>query len=204
MQAPQDSFGPLFPVLGKLGQWGYVVRDIEAAMRYWSEVLHIGPFVCIEDLGDMVCRYRGERTDVKLRVAFAYHGETQIELIEQCNAAPSPYVDFLNSGREGLQHLGFWTDDYDRTRARLEASGFVPSYSVQLPGSPRETVYFDAPALLGCMVEVSPDSPAKRQLFGAIAALGRQWDGERAVRRYRQMSDFAAEAGVPSWSSFKA
>lgn len=194
----------LFPMLGKLAQWGYVVRDIEVAMRCWTEVLHIGPFVYIEDVGDVICRYHGQSTDVKISVAFAYHGDTQIELIQQRNAAPSPYIDFLNAGREGLQHLGFWTDDYDTTRARLEAKGFTPDYTVQLPGSPRETVYFNVPEMFGSMIEVSQNSVPKRQLFEAIAALGHGWAGERPVRRYAQMSDFAAQAGVPSWSTPKS
>lgn len=203
MTNTETSTGALPDVLGKLAQWGYVVRDIEQAMRQWTEVLHIGPFVYVEDVGDVVCRYQGVPTDVKLSVAFAYHGDTQIELIQQRNGAPSPYVDFLKAGREGLQHLGFWSDDYDFTRRHLEASGFTPTYTVQLPGSPSETVYFDAPAGFGTMVEVSQNSPAKRQLFNAIAALGQHWGGRQPIRRYPHMSDFAAEAGVPSWSTPK-
>jgi hypothetical protein len=31
------------------------------------------------------------------------------ELIQQHNDAPSLFRDFLDSGREGLQHLAFWT-----------------------------------------------------------------------------------------------
>jgi catechol 2,3-dioxygenase-like lactoylglutathione lyase family enzyme len=191
-------------VLGKSAQWGYVVRDIERSMRQWTEMLHIGPFLYVDDVGEVTCRYRGVRTGVKLSVAFAYHGSTQIELIQQRNTEPSPYVDFLAAGREGLQHLGFWAADYDYTRAQLEAHGFEPSYTVQLPGSPRETVYFEPPAGFGSMIELSTATPQKQQLFDAIAALGTNWDGREPVRRFDSMAAFAASAGVPSWSSPKA
>lgn len=195
------SSGAALPaLLGKSAQWGYVVRDIDQAMRQWTDILHVGPFLYIDDLGELLCRYRGVRTDVKLSVAFAYHGGTQIELIQPRNAAPSPYVDFLAAGREGLQHLGFWATDYDGTRAHLEANGFDPRYSVQLPGSARETVYFEPPAGFGSMIELSQSTPQKQMLFDAIAALGVDWDGDDPVRRFDTMSAFAVAAGVPSWS----
>ena len=35
-------------LLGEIRQNGYVVRDVEAAMRHWSEVLGVGPFFYFE------------------------------------------------------------------------------------------------------------------------------------------------------------
>lgn len=189
------------PVLGTAGQWGYVVHDIEQAMRHWTETLHIGPFLYIDEIGDMSCHYRGMPTDVRISVAFAYFGETQIELIQQRNDAPSPYIDFLKAGREGMQHLGFWAMDYDQTRSHLEARGYRPVYTVRLPGAARETVYLEAPDLLGTMIEIAQSTPQKARLFDAIRALGQGWDGSQPVRRYRDMAEFAAGAGVPSWNS---
>ncbi len=31
---------------GSVRQNGYVVRDIEAALKHWTEVLAVGPFFC--------------------------------------------------------------------------------------------------------------------------------------------------------------
>lgn len=98
----------------------------------------------------------------------------------------------------------FGAADYDYTRTHLETHGFDPSYTVQLAGSPRETVYFEPPAGFGSMIEVSTATPQKQPLFDAIAALGIGGDGSDPVRRYPTMAAFAASAGVPSWSSQKA
>src|SRR4051812_21682473 len=103
----QSQARPVAAVLGNTVQWGYVVRDLEAAMRHWTEVLRVGPFIAIGDFGKVQARHRGEPTDVKLVCAFSYLGDIQIELIQQLNDAPSPYMEFLAAGREGLQHHGF-------------------------------------------------------------------------------------------------
>ena len=117
----QSQAQPVAPLLGGAVQWGYVVRDLEAAMRHWTEVLKVGPFIAIADFGKTEARYKGKPTDVKLICAFSYVGDIQIELIQQLNDAPSPYMDFLAAGREGLQHHGFWVEDHEGTRVKLEA-----------------------------------------------------------------------------------
>ena len=49
---------------------------------------------------------------MEMSVALANSGDLQIELIQQRNDAPSMYKEFLDSGREGLQHMSYWTRDY--------------------------------------------------------------------------------------------
>ena len=46
-----------------------------------------------------------------------------MELIQTRNDAPSMYRDFLQAGHTGLQHVAYWTEDYDADLARLEAAG---------------------------------------------------------------------------------
>lgn len=36
--------------LGNVRQNGYVVRDMDAALRHWTEVLGVGPFYYIEQV----------------------------------------------------------------------------------------------------------------------------------------------------------
>jgi len=47
-----------------------------------------------------------------MSIALGNTGDLQIELIQQRNDASSMYMDFLNAGREGLQHMSYWTSDY--------------------------------------------------------------------------------------------
>jgi hypothetical protein len=81
-------------------------------MRHWTEVLGVGPFYYIERVKRDWFRYRSEPSDAEVSIALANSGDLQIELIQQRNDAPSMYRDFLNSGREGLQHMSYWTTNY--------------------------------------------------------------------------------------------
>ena len=66
---------------GEIRQAGYVVPDIEAAMRYWTDVLGVGPFFYNErvPIGNYV--YRGRSYEPHNSVALANSGPLQIELI---------------------------------------------------------------------------------------------------------------------------
>src|ERR1700704_4246817 len=115
------------------------------------EMLRVGPFVSVTTSGVRDMRYRGQRTAPISKVAFSYLGTTQIEIIQQTNDAPSPYVDFLAGGREGLQHIGLWTEDAGALTTQLGASGFREIYTIA--GGPGEAAvtYFEAPSQFGTM-----------------------------------------------------
>ncbi|MEJ0043875.1 MAG: VOC family protein [Rhizomicrobium sp.] len=115
-------------MFGKVCQNGYVVRDIEAAMRHWTEVLGVGPFYYIERVKMDWFRYRGAPSDAEISIALANTGDLQIELIQPRNDAPSMYRDFLAGGREGLQHMSYWTRNYP---GRLR-----PLRVARIPGRP--------------------------------------------------------------------
>ena len=92
-------------LFGPLRQMGYVVRDIEAAMRHWVEVCGVGPWFYAGRLPLTAFTYRGARHDgIHLSIALANSGDVQVELIQQRCDTPSMYRDFLGAGHEGLQH----------------------------------------------------------------------------------------------------
>src|SRR5919108_4546265 len=94
-------------LFGGVIQNGYVVRNIEAAMRHWIDVLGVGPWFYIDHLPVADFQYKGQPSAVDVSLALANSGPLQIELIQQRNDAPSLYLDFLQAGHEGLQHLGY-------------------------------------------------------------------------------------------------
>src|SRR4051794_8516145 len=111
-------------LFGPVRQNGYVVRDIEAAMRHWIDVMRVGPFFYFPTVVVEEFKYYGEPSDVQLSIALAQCGPLQIELIQQRNDAPSMYRDFLAAGREGLQHIAFWTERFDDDMRQYRAAGF--------------------------------------------------------------------------------
>src|SRR3954447_13489023 len=120
---PDAAFLPA--MLGKKMQIAWVVSDLDAALAYWTDSLGVGPFVVFERaIGDRKVLHRGEPTAFEMSLAFSYVGDTQIELVHPTNSAPSPYREFLDSGREGLHHIGFWPEKFDQAVECLEGRGF--------------------------------------------------------------------------------
>src|SRR5207244_11901737 len=95
-------------LFGKVCQNGYVVRDIEKAMKFWTEVQRVGPFFYIPKVKTDWFRYRGVDSPVEMSIALANSGDLQIELIQQRNDAPSMSLDHLEASGEGLQHMSVW------------------------------------------------------------------------------------------------
>ncbi len=168
-------------IFGSVRQNGYVVRDIEAALKHWTEVLGVGPFFYFDRVPVEDFRYRGEPSPLQVSIALANSGPLQIELIQQRNEAPSMYRDFLRAGREGLQHLAYWTEQYDADMQRLVAAGYVVGQSGCIGESGR-FAYFDTEAHSGTVVELSEISGPKGRFFAKIAEAAESWDGSEPVR----------------------
>jgi hypothetical protein len=170
---------------GEIRQNGYVVRDIEAAMKHWIEVLGVGPFFYLERAPIADFRYYGEPSEMVASIALANSGPLQIELIQQRNDAPSMYRDFLAAGHEGLQHVAYWTRDFDRDLAGIQARGLTIGQSGEVGGPDGRMVYFATEAHPGTVVELSEISGPKGRTFEMIAAKAREWDGRDPIRRIR-------------------
>jgi len=169
-------------LFGRIRQNGYVVRDIEAALRHWTTVLGVGPFWFFERVAIEDFRYRGEPSPIEVSVALANSGDLQIELIQQRNEAPSMYRDFLAAGNEGLQHVAYWTETFDDDFARARDAGLAVGQSGCI-GERGRFVYFATEQHPGTVVELSEVSGPKGEFFHRIADTAASWDGSEPVRR---------------------
>ncbi|MBC8188607.1 MAG: VOC family protein [Proteobacteria bacterium] len=126
-------------------------------------------------------RHFGEPSDMVASIALANSGPLQIELIQQRNDAPSMDRDFLAAGHEGLQHVAYWTKEFDRDFARLQEQGFVVGQSGEVGGPDGRMVYFDTEAHPGTVIELSEISGPKGKTFEMIAERARTWDGSNPI-----------------------
>lgn len=180
-------------MLGKRMQLGIVVSDMDATLKYWTEVMGVGPFVAFDtSVGDRLFYHRGKRSAVEFRIAFAYLGDIQVEVIQPITTAPSIYNEFLDSGRQGLQHIAFWPEDFEKACKDLERSGFKEVSSMSLKDGTKNVAYFDTPSPVGIMVEIVPWTADRAKYFGGIKALSDNWDGSRPIRRYPTRAEFLA------------
>ena len=167
--------------LGEIRQNGFVVRDIEAAMKHWAEKLGIGPFLYLEDAPFADFHFRGAPSGARASLAFAHAGRLQIELIQPRNDAPSMYKDFLAAGHEGLQHLGYLVDDYEHAVARCVDRGFRIGQSGSLQGV--RFAYFDTETHPGTVLEVIEGTELARGFYDMLEERCRTWDGSDPIRR---------------------
>lgn len=165
---------------GEIRQMGYVVRDIEAALRHWVEVLGVGPWFYVERLPVEDFTYRGRPSDPHVSIALANSGRMQVELIQQRNDAPTMYRDFLAAGREGLQHVCTWPENYDEMLSRALADGIAAGQSGNSPRGP--FVYLETEAHPGTVVELAAMTPMRRRQFAAIETAAAGWDGTEPIR----------------------
>jgi hypothetical protein len=172
---------------GQIRQAGYVVHDIEEAMDYWSRVLGVGPFFYNPKVPIRNYRYEGEAYEPHNSVALANSGPLQIELIQCRNDVPSMYRDFLRAGRTGLQHVAYWTTDFDADMVRLTAQGFKVVMSGEV-GERGRFVYFDTEYHPGSVIELSEVAGPKGKMFDMIRAAGDTWDGKDPVRPFPDLS----------------
>lgn len=183
-------------------QWGSVCADMDVALPHWARLLGLTRFARIEQVlpTEHQGRYRGVPTDVRLSVAFAYFGDIQIEVMQQLNESASPYRDFLQADRSGIQHIGTWTWQYDEAYAALLDLGYEPVYEAAMQGAPQVTTYFDDPGhTIGPMIELVAMNPHKERLYAVMKDyLSRPPDG-RLVEVFPTMDAFASTLGVQGW-----
>lgn len=170
-------------IFGAIRQNGYVVRDIGAALDHWVRVLGVGPWYYFERVKIDWFRHRGTPFDLEMSVALANSGDLQIELIQQRNAAPSMYREFLDAGREGLQHVAYWTTDYQAVYDHALSLGYRVGHEGQIGGEKGRFAYFDTEGHPGTVIELSDISGPKGSFFEMVRKASTGWDGSTPIRR---------------------
>lgn len=161
-------------------QNAWVVDDVQAAMRRWTESCGVGPFFLLEHVAMEDLTYLGRPATVDCSIAIAQAGRVQIELIEQHCNQPSVYRDLVPKGRRGFHHIAAFATDYDRELAEYAEQGLTITTTGRF-GDMR-FAYIDASPQLDCVLELLEDTEAVREHFQMIADAAVNWDGRDPVR----------------------
>ncbi|MFC1961663.1 VOC family protein [Chloroflexota bacterium] len=100
--------------LPPLGQVGVVVKDLDKAVAYYSSNFGMGPWRFIE-VDNPEAQVRNQTCRWKFRIAFTNLGPVEFELIQNLEGR-SIHSEFLEKGREGLHHLGFFCTEEEKDR----------------------------------------------------------------------------------------
>jgi len=167
-----NSEGPFGPIR----QLGYVVEDLDAAMAAWTTQLGVGPWTAIKNI-TLDATYDGAPTQVTMHIALSYRDEMQIELIEQTNDAPSPYLPLIRGRRFGLHHVAHMSQDMDADLARAKRRGLHPIFDIRMPAG-GHYVYLQAEALgAHVFVELLEATETLVGMFEAGIVAAQVWDG---------------------------
>jgi catechol 2,3-dioxygenase-like lactoylglutathione lyase family enzyme len=137
-------------------QVAVVVRDLDEAMRRYSEKLGIAPWSVYTFTSDWIrdMTFRGREQPYSMKLALAQVGDMMYELIEPVDG-PNSYQEFLDARGEGLHHLGYFVDDLNAAIREMEAQGFTVLQSGRAFGVDGDGgyAYFETDGALGCILE---------------------------------------------------
>jgi catechol 2,3-dioxygenase-like lactoylglutathione lyase family enzyme len=173
--------------LGEIRQLGYVVEDIEAGMKYWTDVMGVGPWYYNPRVPIKKYEFSGQIYEVHNSVALANSGNIQVELIQTRDETPSMYKDFKAAHGTGLQHVAFWTNTFDADLKKMLDKGYVVKMRGEV-GENGRFVYFDKEYHPGTVIELSEVLGPKGDLFKSIRESAIDWDGTDPVRPFPDLS----------------
>lgn len=168
------------PAFAPIAQLAYVPSDFDAALKYWTETMGVGPFFLIENIRLENMRYRGEPSDACFSVALAYWGDIQIELVRGENDAPAHYNGEYGV-KDQIHHVLQLVDDFDAVAREVERVGGEAIVSGEFGGG--KVAYFDLGGGPGNLVEVLQPGEGAHELFAMIKQAGVDWDGSDPVRK---------------------
>lgn len=105
----------------KITQVGVVVRDVDRTVERLLS-LGIGPFEPKKLPPDRKEWFRGKPMDAEFNIQAARIGDVELELIQPL-AGESPHKEFLDTKGEGIQHVMFAVDDFNKEVDRLTKNG---------------------------------------------------------------------------------
>ena len=164
---------------GPIRQIGYVVTDLDQAMKSWID-LGVGPWFVIRGL-PMQARYRGESCETTLSLALSNSGEMQIELIYQHDDTPSIFTEFLAANGPGYHQLAYWAEDFDATMKAVEQARWPVAWSGG-EGFGVRFAYVEPPNSPATIIEISELTETTRASAAYIREAAANWDGSDPIR----------------------
>jgi methylmalonyl-CoA/ethylmalonyl-CoA epimerase len=141
-----NSFDP-----AALCQVAVVVKNIDAVVKFYTEVFGIGPFE-IRNVDFPNATYYGQKAGYRGKRAFAKLGPVTLELIELIDGK-TVHEDYLKEKGEGIHHIGFYVNDLQRCEAEAQKAGLKI-----VQGTKREDgsgfAYLDSDKIGGAMFEL--------------------------------------------------
>jgi Glyoxalase/Bleomycin resistance protein/Dioxygenase superfamily len=160
-------------------QMAWLVNSLEEAASRFSKTMGGGPFKAFRHIQIQDGMHRGRPATFDFSLALMQAGDVQMELVQQHDNNPSVYRDIYAQGQEGFHHVAVIVPDVVKEAERYKALGFEIGSSGKFGDV--DFVYVDTSPATGFMVEVLPDTPGIRALFGSVRKAAANWDGSTTL-----------------------
>jgi catechol 2,3-dioxygenase-like lactoylglutathione lyase family enzyme len=158
---------------------GYAVDDLDAAIATAVKTLGIGPFFVLRDI-PLIATSHGEPATFQHSAAFAYRGDTGLELMQIDRTAPERVSAATRQLTPGLNHIAWAVPSLADANKALDEAG-LPAFLHATVGEVELTMH-DTRQLHGHNIEVHQDSPGFRAHWAQIRAATDGWDGRDPLR----------------------
>lgn len=137
----------------KITQVALVVKDREATMEKYRQVMGLEPFIVCSTPQVPGRKFRGVEEDFEVKAA-VYRLENGVELeLLQPSKGSSLWQEFLDKHGDGLHHLMFEIEDLDEFEAYMASQGIKVAQSGPSAEAGKRWVYFDSYEKLGFYIE---------------------------------------------------
>ncbi|MGE8133921.1 VOC family protein [Novosphingobium subterraneum] len=167
--------------LGPVGQLAYLPQDFDAAVKYWTETMGVGPFYLMENVALGDAKYKGVPTGAVFSIAIAYWGDVQIELIRPENSEPSIYTGEY-AVTDSLHHICIFVDSIEEARAACAEAGAEILVEGKV-GADGEVIYVDPGKGPGHVIELLQNMTGADAIFQMIKDAAKDWDGSEPLRK---------------------
>jgi hypothetical protein len=165
--------------LPDVGQIGYVVEDVYRAVKEWQIVHQRVPWLVLDH--DHTCTFRGRQGRCTLRIALAYEGPLQIELIQVLDGE-TIHVGAASKPEGQIHHFGFMVRNLDHRLEHCQNNGaqVLQKGTIKSAGLMVDYAYLDTSAIGGpdlilelIQWRLGPcPMPVNRLVFNISCALG--------------------------------
>ncbi len=160
-----------------INQIAYVVKSLDEAIVWWNDVMHIGPFLTLRDLVFDESDYRGQAMPITYSAAISYSGDVIVELIEP--KGPSIFEEYLAAGKNGVQHICVFTEDFRATAEAAEANGAKRLQGGRIGGG--VLGYYAMGGDQSVVLEIAQLTPESLALFDSVRRAALVWDGTTRI-----------------------
>lgn len=165
-------------------QMAYVVEDLPAAIRAYTQTVKAGPWFILERLRGFEPVYRGKTCQAEVALAMAFSGHILFELIQPLDDHPSVFREVVDSRGYGFHHFGQGTMEFEHDVAKYKSRGYEVVFECRPARDAGRVAYLDTHGEMPGFIELIESDVNMERMFTRFYRAAVDWDGENPMRPF--------------------